>query len=461
MSGAVLEAREDRWRRRMALAGSLPGGWAVLSFTLRAPAPLRTGGAMDREAEGLFRDLVFHMGISGFHVARPVFAVSADGPEGLCTVKGAGPAVKLAAVKFEEEHPRGEMADVDVMESGGEEADRAGLGLPPRECLVCRRRAAECAAARSHEIGEIGDVIKKILSRPEGFPGERPVMVIAERARRAVLYEAAAWPKPGLVDPVSRGAHTDMDFFTFLDGAAGLAPVWERFARLGARFGGDSPADLFPSLREEGKKAEKLMFSATGGVNTHKGLVFSLGVMCASAGMLASAGIPVSPGACAARGADIVRGVAERDFAPLKSKKGMAGPGLTSGERFFLSEGVTGIRGEAERGFPSVIQKGLPALRASLERGGTLNDSMVDGLLSLMTVVEDTNILSRGGREGERLVREAAAGALELGGAGSPKGREAVERMDGLFLKKNLSPGGCADLLAVSVFLHLLTPASG
>ncbi len=86
---------------------------------------------------------------------------------------------------------------------------------------------------------------------------------------------------------------------------------------------------------------------------------------------------------------------------------------------------------------------------------------MVDGLLALMTVVEDTNILSRGGREGERIVRENAVYALELGGMGSKEGKEAVREMNGLFTRCNLSPGGSADLLAVTVFLHLLTPASG
>ena len=86
---------------------------------------------------------------------------------------------------------------------------------------------------------------------------------------------------------------------------------------------------------------------------------------------------------------------------------------------------------------------------------------MVDGLLALMTVVEDTNILSRGGREGERIVRENAVYALELGGMGSKEGKEAVREMNGLFTRCNLSPGGSADLLAVTVFLHLLIPASG
>lgn len=458
MTSSVLEAREERWRRRRALAASLEKGWMVLSFTLRAPAPIRLRSGMDGEAEGLFRDLIFHMGINGFPVKSPEFRVSADGPEGLCSVGGCPHAAKRAVIKFEEEHPRGELADGDVMVRDLSEVRRADLDMPARRCLGCRGTAAECTAKKSHKISEVEGAVARILALPEGTPGERPVLSIAEAARKAVLYEAAASPKPGLVDPLSRGAHTDMDYFTFLAGAAGLSPAWERFARLGVRWGEEEPEKLFPLLREEGKGAEKLMFEATGGVNTHKGLIFSLGVLCASAGMLAAEGVPMSGGLCASRAAAVVRGIVERDFATLR--RGPSGRRLTSGEKFFLSEGVAGIRGEAEMGFPSVTEAALPALRSSLERGGSLNDAMVDGLLSLMMVVEDTNILSRGGRDGERLVREEAARALKLGGMAAPKGREAVKSMDGLFSQKNLSPGGCADLLAAAVFLHLLTPAS-
>lgn len=459
MSGSVLEAREERWHRRRALAASLEKGWMVLSFTLRAPAPIRLRSGMDGEAEGLFRDLIFHMGINGFPVKSPEFRVSADGPEGLCSVGGCPYAAKRAVIKFEEEHPRGELADGDVMVRDLSEVRRADLDLPARRCLVCRRTAAECTAKKSHKISEVEGAVDRILALPEGTPGERPALSIAEAARKAVLYEAAASPKPGLVDPFSGGAHKDMDYFTFLAGAAGLSPAWKQFARLGVRWGGKRAENLFPVLREEGKRAEKLMFEATGGVNTHKGLIFSLGVLCASAGMLAAEGIPITAALCASRGAAIVKGVVSRDLADLHKKK--TGVELTSGERLFLEEGVTGIRGEAEKGFPSVTEAGLPALRSSLKRGGSLNDAMVDGLLSLMTLVEDTNILSRGGREGWRLAREEAAKALELGGMADPKGEEAVKRMDSLFTQKNLSPGGCADLLAVTTFLHLLTPASG
>jgi holo-ACP synthase/triphosphoribosyl-dephospho-CoA synthase len=459
MKSPVLDAREDRWNRRRTLASSLPAGWSVLSFTLRMPAPLRLGGEFDREAERLFRDLVFHLGSRGFSVGSPAFAVRADGPEGLCPVLGDAASVKRAAVDFEEEHPRGCLTDCDVMDSFCGEAGRGSLGLPPRECLVCGRPAAECVAGRTHGTGEIRASVERILSLPGGFPGEMAVASIAGAARKAVLFEAAASPKPGLVDPLSRGAHRDMDYFTFLAGASALAPEWDRFAGLGASFSGSAPEELFPALREEGKRAEKMMFSATGGVNTHKGLIFSLGVLCASAGMLASQGIPLSPEACASRAGAGVRGITERDFGSLKG--GEEGRSLTAGERFFLSEGRTGIRGEAEKGFPSVTGTGLPALRSSLARGRSLNDAMVDALLNLMTVVEDTNILSRGGPEGERTVRERAARALGLGGMSSKKGKEAVLEMDGFFARNNLSPGGSADLLAVTVFLHLLTPASG
>lgn len=459
MNNSVLDAREERWNQRRALAVSLPSGWSVLSFTLRMPACLRLGGGFDREAEGLFRDLVFHLGSRGFSVESPAYAVRADGPEGLCPVRGDAAAVKLAAVEFEEEHPRGCLADGDVMDSSCGEIRRESLGLPPRRCLVCGRRAAECVAGGVHGSEEIRASVERILSVPRGVPGEGPVAVIGEAARKAVLFETAASPKPGLVDPLSRGAHGDMDYFTFLASAAALAPEWERFARLGAFFRGDDPAGLFPSLREEGKRAERMMFSATGGINTHKGLIFSLGILCASAGMLASEGIPLSPEVCASRGGAIVRGITERDFASLKGTG--EGRRLTAGERFYLGEGVTGIRGEAEQGFPSVTETGLPALRSSLAKGLSLNDAMVDGLLALMTTVEDTNILSRGGREGERTVREEAAKAVKLGGMSSREGKETVQEMNGLFTGFNLSPGGSADLLAVTVFFHLLIPASG
>ena len=253
-----------------------------------------------------------------------------------------------------------------------------------------------------------------------------------------------------------------MDFFSFLASAAALAPWFEEFARIGSAFGGEDPSALLPSLRAAGLKAEKAMLAATGGANTHKGLIFSLGTLCASAGILVARGEALSGEACAKGASRILRGTTERDFAACRGKEEAR---LTVGERLYLRWGATGIRGEAERGFPAVVRGSLPRLRAGLAAGMSLNDALVDDLLLLFTLVEDTNVLGRRGREGLDIVRAEARRALSLGGVATEAGMAAIRAADTLFTAENISPGGCADLLAVTYFLWALSerlrPATG
>lgn len=277
---------------------------------------------------------------------------------------------------------------------------------------------------------------------------------ISREALAALLYETAVSPKPGLVTPISRGAHRDMDYFTFLASAAALAPWFGEFARLGLGFVGEDRARLLPSLRASGIEAERAMFAATGGVNTHKGLVFSLGLLCAAAGILAARHETLTAEACAREAAAIARGIVARDFEGIADA---CEPKLSVGERLYLRWGVSGIRGEAEAGFSSVLGHSLPRLRAELAAGRPLNDALVDALLVLFTVVEDTNVLGRSGMEGLALMREKATGALALGGMSTKEGKTAIGEMDRLFAARRISPGGCADLLAATYFLHRLS----
>jgi len=335
---------------------------------------------------------------------------------------------------------------------------------------------------------------------------------IGQTALAATLCEVAAFPKPGLVDPVSSGAHQDMDYFTFLKSAAALAPYFIEFARLGAARRGAledvsgeilsvSRSNLLPMLRRAGLEAERAMFAATGGANTHKGLIFSMGLLCAAAGSLigeamarkdpditaiARSVIHAEPAmsvphvfsaeSCARAAADIVAGICSRELAPL-AEGNVASQGLnlssraaphargvsatprapsTSGEALFLQLGVRGIRGEAEAGFPSVIGRALPRLRADLAAGATYNAAMVDALLELCLCVDDTTVLNRAGVEGLAYVRAQAAKALARGGMLSGQGRTYIRELDEDFSARGLSPGGCADLLAVTVFLDKL-----
>ena len=129
------------------------------------------------------------------------------------------------------------------------------------------------------------------VKRPKTDTVERTAAFVAQQATRSLLYEVSITPKPGLVDRIDSGAHTDMDFFTYLDSSVALTEYF-RLAYLESRVHSHLPApELFSHLRELGLQAEQQMYEATGGVNTHKGSIFTLGLLCGGLGCLAGRGI--------------------------------------------------------------------------------------------------------------------------------------------------------------------------
>ena len=300
---------------------------------------------------------------------------------------------------------------------------------------------------------------------------------VAELAARAAILEAAVSPKPGLVCLGSNGAHSDMDYPLFVRSAKALRPYFAHAHALGEATGSLAPGQVFARLRPLGVRAEQCMLRATSGVNTHKGLIFSMGLFCAAVGRLRAsrAGQMVSALTLRQEAASLVSGLAQKDFAPLTAQRELlrgsdierlcpraARPmleaqlqrKLTAGEVLYLLYGITGIRGEAERGFPHV---GL-ALQ-SLEAHGAahdLNTAMAHCLLELIQTMDDTNILWRGGPQGLRHAARSARVVLAARGLHTPAGQVSLRRMSADFARKRLSPGGCADILAVSVFLRLL-----
>lgn len=489
---SILLAREERWIKKSAMVKSLSTGKgreavSLVTLTLRMPAPLRISGSYDDLALSIHADLVDSLRRKSIAVLRQEFRVTADGPESYIAVRFDAASLKRAVLDFEKEHPLGELADLDVTDSEGNTIGRSSLGEACRTCLVCQGDAAACVVGRRHTIREIEAKVRLIIAKRKGvFAGRSAADRDGSEDRRigrlaltATLFEASASPKPGLVDPYSKGAHRDMDYATFLASAAALAPWFVEFARLGRLHQGDA-AQLLPPLRETGKAAERDMFAATKGVNTHKGLIFSLGLLCAAAGRLKAAGRAIDPRDCASGAAEIAAGIVARDFSVLRncegridaernnreSLRGAMGPATetvpphTAGERLYLVYGARGIRGEAEEGFPSVVSYALPRFRAGLAAGLSTNDAMIDALLVLCEVVEDTNVMARAGREGLNFLRAEASRALSLGGMAVSKGREAVVAMGTELVNRNISPGGCADLLAVTVFLEMLERGS-
>lgn len=255
----------------------------------------------------------------------------------------------------------------------------------------------------------------------------------AARAKEALLAEVSATPKPGLVDRRNSGAHRDMNYQTFVDSAQALEPFFDEFYMLGAV---TPMMQLLPVLRVRGIAAERAMFAATGGVNTHKGALFSLGLLCAACGALTAEGTALTPDALCLFVSRLTRGIT----AELRSAD-------THGGRAYADTGATGVRGEAERGYPAVRELALPLYRKARCGGMTPNDAAVYALIGLISRVEDTNLLARGGETGAQWAKKQAA-ALE-----TVFSIEKTAALDDAFIARNLSPGGCADLLAIALFL--------
>lgn len=256
----------------------------------------------------------------------------------------------------------------------------------------------------------------------------------------------AATPKPGLVDRNNSGAHSDMDIYTFLSSASVLHPYFAEMAAEGRRFTDSDLSELLGILRPIGIEAEKVMFKITKGVNTHKGLIFSLGILSAAAARQFEQNRNFHAEDICRTASFMCRGIVEKELKGSDRAE-------TTGEKLYRSEGISGIRGEAEAGFPSVISSGLPALRNS---DGDWNIRLIDTLLHLMTVVQDSNVLGRQDQNTLKIIRKQVKEVLLTGGASDDRGMEILKQMDMEFIEKNISPGGSADLLAVTVFLYKL-----
>ena len=274
---------------------------------------------------------------------------------------------------------------------------------------------------------------------------------IADAAVSSLLQEVSTTPKPGLVDLNGNGAHTDMNFGTFVRSAASLSPYFHQAAETGAVWNNTLP-ELFTVLRELGKSAEQEMFAATGGVNTHRGLIFSEGILTAAASYAWNTYRTVCTDTIFDISARMTTDAIRNDFCTVKNTEPK-----THGEKLFIQYGCRGIRGEVQAGFPSIRMLSLPALSSYAADGRDTNLSRVQTLMILMAAVDDTNVLYRGGSEALAFVKRSARRALDLGGAFTKSGFDFIIALDDLFVTKNISPGGCADLLAITILMHSLS----
>lgn len=249
--------------------------------------------------------------------------------------------------------------------------------------------------------------------------------------------ELALAPKPGLVTPFDAGSHDDMDAGTFLRSLFALRHYFTAMAHAGAA---DAP---FARLRAHGLAAETAMLRATGGINTHRGAIFSLGLLVAAAARCRRQYGHSVPAAQVCLG---VQHWAD-DFgrAPLDAQ--------SPGQRARVQHGVPGVREQAAAGYPLLRELAVPTLRHALSAGLPRDAALSQTLMQLVAHVDDLNLLHRGGIDGLQWAQQQARGFLESGGAFAPGWQVRLHGIGGRFVARRLSPGGSADLLACSGFL--------
>ncbi len=435
------EIRAERQKEILALY-SLP----LISITLNIPGPHKTHSLAKQAYTTLQKVLPKCLKKQGIPIHHQFEIAENTGFESIYVVKGIPSTIKHITMRIEDTHPLGRIFDLDVLDNRGTPLPGSSFGRNDRLCILCDKPATICARNYTHPTIDLARQTAKLI---QDYLVTEYSDHTATLATRALLYEVITSPKPGLVDKNNNGSHTDMTIFSFADSAAALTPYFRDMTREGFTFDGDATS-MLPALRERGIWAEETMYAATGGVNTHKGLIFSLGILCAAAGYLQGREEKLSEKTLLTTGAAI----ASNTPAELE----IPHPTPTHGQNAYAHYGLTGVRGEVAAGYPSVRLHSLPALRRALTDGYPINSAGVFALLHLLAHTEDTNVAGRAGYQALVAMQNEAKNFL-VSDPDMTSVLRFTEELDQRYSRSGVSPGGVADLLALTYFLHFLLDA--
>ncbi len=356
----------------------------------------------------------------GYCVLKRRMTDAMTGSEAFWLLKEPASQVKDALTQIEDSFPAARLFDFDVLDCSGEKLSRTSA----RRCLICGEPAAACARSRRHGLDAVKSATNALLM---GFCAD----VLADAGCASLLDELYTTPKPGLVDRANCGAHRDMDVPLFETSAAVLRPYFHDAAAMGMA------GCTMDALRARGMEAENAMFAATSGVNTHKGMVYSMGLLLAGMGQALFSG---------ADAVGIAASLARQDAA-LKLRRALDAP-CTNGNGVYRAYGAKGAIGEAADGFPTAR---FCAGRIAYYRAQACPVPGALALCDVMARLEDTNLLHRGGREGLSFVQTQAASIARMP---AEDRLDALTVLDGELIRRNLSPGGSADMLALGYLLE-------
>lgn len=446
----ILDTRENRVQIQQEMLQKSPS--CLLSFTLNIPGPVKVFP---------YTKWTYEVGISiilkGISLLNGVIIEQKEvkkdtGWEAFFALNLHPEDMKSYLLEQEEQHPLGRLFDFDILRADGSKLSRQELGFLERTCLLCGNPAFLCGRSRTHSAQEL---LAKEIEIMENFFVFRLSNHIGLLMQKALFYEVNTSLKPGLVDRLHNGSHKDMRLSTFINSAYSLTDYFCQCVKEGLSCDcskKELPL-LFQKLRGIGKQAEKNMLFATQGINTHKGIVFSGGILCAAIGYyistnskdISSENFLLSlPEICRCMLPELLS-----DYLTLTPDTTK-----TNGEKLYLKYKITGIRGEAKEGFPLLFNVGFPLFQAVLKKGFSLWQAGLITLLHYIACTEDTNLIIRSDYQLACKIQKDLQQFLAH--ATYEKQLSILPKLDAFFVSRNISPGGSADMLALTYFLYFI-----
>ena len=347
-------------------------------------------------------------------------------------------AIKQVCENFEQSHPLGRFIDADLNDQDGTSVSSGKSKL----CFFCLERPAiECRREKAHEPEELRSFMFPKMDYYCNQQKETSVIKkLSSLAQQAILLEISLTPKPGLVDKFSNGSHADMNYQTFINSTTAISPWFAELVREGFSYGDNDLMKALPLIRNIGLRMESAMYEATRNVNTQKGIIFLMGLSLFASGKLFSQTDQFVIGDFRRVIQDVCKDLVKRELAENSNT------GKSHGEDIFHKYGFGGARAEAESGFSTIFEFGLPHLKGVTE----LNDEvLIKTFLAIAANNDDTNILYRSNADVLENFKKLCKKAL------ADFNDQRYSAVIDFCKRENISPGGSADLLAVTIFVHL------
>jgi holo-ACP synthase/triphosphoribosyl-dephospho-CoA synthase len=440
----MLDAREKRVLEQQKILSFY--NMTLISFTLNIPGSFKQFPLAEKTFEEGKKLICSHLKRHNVIIEHVKDSSGITGYEIFYSVNSESSYIKKLMVDIENSCMLGRIFDIDVLNAQGEKISRTDIEKEGRFCLLCGELAHVCSRSKAHNKEEL---IKKTIEIMQDYFFQQFASKCSFCACKALMYEVMTTPKPGLVDMTNNGSHKDMNIYTFIDSSSILTTHFRDFVLAGIEFYRDEPEKLFERIRYLGMKAEEDMFKATSNINTHKGLIFSLGIICTALGYLYANNKPLETDSISEMSKKMTVFLL-KDFENVTKKNAK-----TYGEKLYADYNITGIRGEAANGFSSVIKYGLPVLKDLIVKDLSLNDAGALTLLNLIANVKDTNVISRSDILTQAKVQKDIQNFINQNKLENIS-TNYIENLDKQFIDMNISPGGCADLLAITYMLYFI-----